>query len=162
VVPTVLAADDADGVDGLQARFNMYCVKCARLNVTAVLLAFVCITQIENETEKSTAMHLDICKHRVRQSVSDVSLTHFPPSDITPSFRLHVSHSVKHTHVNYMKRYNTLLYLLRSLCVFNFIDFILSHNRFTLIVSIVCKHGVTIDQKYRFRYTRFRLLFSYI
>ena len=54
-----------------------------------------------------------------------------------------------------------MLYLLRSLCVFNFIDFTLSYNRSTLIVSIVCNHGVTIDQKYRFRYTQFPLLLGY-
>jgi len=61
VVPTVLAADDAVGVDK-QARFNLYCVKGRNLkNVAAV--AFVCTTQTESEAEKSTAMHLDLCKH---------------------------------------------------------------------------------------------------
>jgi len=62
--------DFAEVVDDRHARFNMYCVKPEELIVVAMSVIFVCTTQ--KYTETSTAKHVDISKHRFKQSDSDV------------------------------------------------------------------------------------------
>lgn len=95
-VPVVLHVDDPEvNAVGRHARFSMYCVKSGALNVVAVSLIFVCTAQ--TTIEKSTATHVDISKHRFRQSDSDREVYNVPPSDATPSCLVHVSHPVKRT-----------------------------------------------------------------
>ena len=56
VIWAALAVDSAEvGVDGMHARFSVYCVKPETLNVLATSLIFVCTTQTSEET--STATH---------------------------------------------------------------------------------------------------------
>jgi len=62
--------DAAEVVDDRHSRFNMYCVKPEELIVVAMSVIFVCTTQ--KYTETSTATHVDISKHRFKQSDSDV------------------------------------------------------------------------------------------
>jgi len=58
-----LAVDDAEvGIDDRHARFTVYCVKLGATSVVTVSLIFVCTEQ--KTTEKSTATHVDISKHR--------------------------------------------------------------------------------------------------
>jgi len=81
VVPVV--DDDKVGVDDRHARFTVYCVKLEALNLVAKSTIFVCTTQTCADT--STAAHVDISKHSLRQSASDVYGYNFPFNDATPS-----------------------------------------------------------------------------
>ena len=90
----ICGVDDVEACVGdRHARFNVYCVNSEALNVVFISLALACTTQMDDDT--STATHVDISKHRVWQSDSVVIMYHVPPGDITPSCRLHVTHSVK-------------------------------------------------------------------
>lgn len=99
-VVTLFASEwaEIDVVDW-HVRFRVYCVKPEALNVVAVSLISVWITQVSLET--STATHVGISKHSFRQSDSDVFGYSFPFGDAISSCLLHVSHpeeKVKHHH----------------------------------------------------------------
>jgi len=68
---TMLVVDDAEvGVVDKHARFSVYCEKPEALNVVAVSAIFVCTTQ--TYTDRSTAMHVDVSMHSLRQADIDL------------------------------------------------------------------------------------------